>query len=81
MIAGDLTAHLRRAVIAGSAAKITDDISALREAVGDFGTLHIIDPAGSDAAMTRGSMIKLAEKVMPLIGRADATTPKTLETT
>lgn len=81
LLQGDLDKLMRRLVIAGDGTKVADDLSALHEAVGAFGTLHIIDPAGSDPNMTRNTIIKLTEDVMPQIETSNTPALKTLETT
>ena len=80
-IEGDVNTFLDRVVIAGSAPKVAKDIVALRETVGDFGTLNIIDPVDSDPTITKNTMIGLAETVMPLVEKSDVNTLKDLEKT
>lgn len=75
----DIDAHLRRVVIVGSAEKVADDILALQEAVGEIGTLHIIDHPGGDPDMTRSTMVRLAEEVMPKLIKTNVCTIKELE--
>jgi hypothetical protein len=79
LIGADIDTHLRRVVIAGCARKVGDDILALREAVGEFGVLNIIDPAGSDCSMIRNTMVRLVEDVMPLVATCDISQLKNLE--
>lgn len=81
LIDGDVNALLDRVVIAGPVQKVADDILALRETVNDFGTLNMIDPVGSDPAITRNTMVCLAEKVMPIVDKSDVNTLKNLEKT
>ena len=76
---GDIENAMKQLVIAGCARKVTDDILALQEAVGTFGTLNLIDPAGSDATMTRLTMINLAQDVVPSVTTSDVSHTKNLE--
>jgi len=78
---GDLDRHLSQTVIAGSAQKVAEDILSLRERVGTFGTLNIIDPRGSDINMTKTTMVRLAENVMPMVATSDVSQFKNLERT
>ena len=52
-------------IIHGSPAKVADGIMALQEETGKFGTLLYAGMDWHDRDMARGSMIKLAEKVLP----------------
>ena len=81
LMTGDLDRHLSQTVIAGSAQKVAEDILSLRERVGTFGTLNIIDPRGSDANMTKTTMVRLAENVMPMVATSDVSQFKNLERT
>lgn len=81
LIGADVDAHIRRVVITGSPTKVSQDILALREAVGEFGTLQLVDPAGSDPAMTKNTMIRMAEDVLPMVDKTSIRTFKNLETT
>lgn len=81
LIEGDLDRHINQTVIAGSGRKVAEDIFALRERVGSFGSLNMIDPAGGDANMTKTTMIRLAEDVMPMVATSDVTQFKNLEKT
>jgi hypothetical protein len=81
LIGADVDTHMKRVVIAGSASKVAEEILALRETVGEFGTLHVVDPLGSDPSMTRNTMVRLVQNVMPMIGKSDTSTPKKLEKT
>ncbi|MEP4197898.1 MAG: hypothetical protein ABJL99_19910 [Aliishimia sp.] len=81
LISPDIDHHLRKLVIAGSAGKVAEDLLALQEVVGEIGTLHLLDPAGRDPEMTRNTMVRLAEDVMPLITTSDAQSNKELERT
>lgn len=81
LIDGDIDRHLKHNVIAGSAQKVAEEILALREAVGDFGTLNIIDPLGGDTNMTKSTMIRLAEDVLPMVANSAVSEHKNLERT
>ena len=81
LMTGDLDRHLSQTVIAGSAQKVAEDILSLRERVGTFGTLNIIDPRGRDANMTKTTMVRLAENVMPMVATSDVSQFKNLERT
>jgi alkanesulfonate monooxygenase SsuD/methylene tetrahydromethanopterin reductase-like flavin-dependent oxidoreductase (luciferase family) len=63
-------------VIAGSPNRVVDKILALREKIGDFGTLLYCGKNWTDPRLGRRSMELMAEKVMPAvnaaIGRAKA---------
>lgn len=56
---------LDKLIIHGSPAKVADGIMALKEEVGEFGTLLYAGMDWQDRDLARGSMIKLAEKVVP----------------
>lgn len=81
LIGGDIDTHMKRVVISGSASKVAEDILALRETVGEFGTLHCVDPSGSDPTITRNTMIALAQTVLPMVDTPDTHSVKTLEKT
>ena len=81
LIDENIDRHLKRVVIAGSITKVAEDILSLREAVGEFGTLHMIDPTGSDPSMTRNTMVHLAEDVIPMVNKSDIRAVKNLERT
>ncbi|MEP3299497.1 MAG: hypothetical protein ABJO27_23970 [Pseudoruegeria sp.] len=81
LIGPDIDFHLKRVVIAGSAGEVAEKILALREAVGAFGTLHIVDPLGSDRTMTKNTMIRMTEEVLPMVHNPDTNTVKNLERT
>jgi hypothetical protein len=81
LIGGNIDAHINNVVIAGSSNKVAQDILSLREIVGEFGTLHMIDPAGSDPNMSRNTMVRLAEDVLPIVNKVDAPALKNLEKT
>ena len=53
LIDQDIDEVLKQVVIAGSVAQVAENILALREAVGNIGTLHFVSHAGCDTAMTR----------------------------
>ncbi len=57
-------------VIRGSPQKVADGVLALRETVGDFGTLLYGGMDWQDRELGRNSIILMAEKVMPLVNRA-----------
>jgi alkanesulfonate monooxygenase SsuD/methylene tetrahydromethanopterin reductase-like flavin-dependent oxidoreductase (luciferase family) len=54
-------------VIHGSPSKVADQIMAFKEEVGPFGTMLYAGMDWVDRDLARGSMIKLAEKVVPLV--------------
>lgn len=57
-------------IIWGTPDKVADDILALREEVGDFGTLLYAGKDWKDYELGRRSMILSAEKVLPLVNAA-----------
>ena len=57
-------------IIYGTPDKVADDILALRDEVGDFGTLLYAGKDWADAALGRRSMILMAEQVMPRVNGA-----------
>lgn len=59
-----------RLVIWGTPDKVTDEILAFREQVGDFGTLLYAGKDWADPELARRSMILAAEKVMPAVNKA-----------
>ena len=59
-----------RLVIWGTPEKVTDDILAFRETVGDFGTLLYAGKDWADPELGRRSMILAAEKVLPAVNAA-----------
>ena len=65
---------LEDCVIFGTPDKVADDILALRDNVGDFGTLLYAGKDWADVELGRNSMILLAEKTMPLVNAAIGTT-------
>jgi alkanesulfonate monooxygenase SsuD/methylene tetrahydromethanopterin reductase-like flavin-dependent oxidoreductase (luciferase family) len=56
-----------RLIIWGSPQKVTEDLLAFREEVGDFGTLLYAGHDWADRDLARRSMILMAERVMPAI--------------
>ena len=61
---------LDRLVIWGTPDKVADDILALREEVGPFGTLVYAGHDWADVALARRSKVLMAEQVMPRINAA-----------
>jgi alkanesulfonate monooxygenase SsuD/methylene tetrahydromethanopterin reductase-like flavin-dependent oxidoreductase (luciferase family) len=59
-------------VIAGSPNKVVDQILALREQTGDFGTLLYANPNWNDKTLARRSLELMAGKVMPAVNAAIA---------
>ena len=57
-------------VIAGTVNKVVDKILALRETVGEFGTLVYAGHDWADPALARRSMELMATKVMPAVNAA-----------
>jgi alkanesulfonate monooxygenase SsuD/methylene tetrahydromethanopterin reductase-like flavin-dependent oxidoreductase (luciferase family) len=57
-------------IIYGTADKVADDILALQEETGEFGTLLYAGKDWADRDLGRNSMILMAEKVMPLVNAA-----------
>lgn len=57
-------------VIWGTPDKVTDDILAFRETVGDFGTLLYAGKDWADPDLARSSMRLMAEKVIPAVNDA-----------
>jgi len=62
-------------VLCGSPSRVADQILALREDVGDFETLLYVGIDWQDRDLARNSMIKLAEKVLPLLEAARSPRP------
>lgn len=58
---------LEECVIWGTPDKVADELLALREDVGEFGTLLYAGKDWADVELGRNSMILLAEKVKPLV--------------
>lgn len=59
-------------VIWGTPDKVADDLLALREDVGEFGTLLYAGKDWADVELARRSMMLLAEKVKPAVDSAEA---------
>lgn len=57
-------------VLCGTPQEVADDILALRETVGDFGTLVYAGHDWADPALARRSMVLMAEAVMPRVNAA-----------
>jgi alkanesulfonate monooxygenase SsuD/methylene tetrahydromethanopterin reductase-like flavin-dependent oxidoreductase (luciferase family) len=57
-------------VISGTAEEVVDRILALREVIGDFGTILYAGHDWVDPALARRSMELMADNVMPAINRA-----------
>lgn len=66
---------LEDCVIWGTPDKVADEILALREEVGDFGTLLYAGKDWADPALGRRSMVLLAEQALP---RVNAALPQTI---
>jgi len=68
----DLTVDyvLERCVLWGTPDKVADDVLALRETVGDFGTLMYAGKDWLDPDLGKKSMRLLAEKTMPIVNTA-----------
>lgn len=81
LIDSNIDGALKKLVIAGSAKKVAENVLTLQEAVGEFGTLHVVDHAGRDPEMTRNTMVRLAQDVMPMVTKIGADTSKELERT
>ena len=81
VIGPDVERVMREVVLAGSSVHVAERLLALRERVGAFGTLHIMDHIGHDADLTRQSLIDLAEVVLPHVMRGQAVEMKELEKT
>ena len=61
---------LENIVIRGSVNHVVDQILAMRETIGDFGTLLYCGKDWTDPALSRRSMELMAEKVMPAVNAA-----------
>ena len=61
---------LKDCVIWGTPDKVADELLALREDIGDFGTLLYAGKDWADVELGRNSMISLAEKVLPKVNDA-----------
>jgi alkanesulfonate monooxygenase SsuD/methylene tetrahydromethanopterin reductase-like flavin-dependent oxidoreductase (luciferase family) len=71
----DLERVLDDLVIWGTPDKVADELLAFRETVGSFGTLLYAGKDWTDPALSRRSMILLAEKVQPRIASTSAPSP------
>jgi alkanesulfonate monooxygenase SsuD/methylene tetrahydromethanopterin reductase-like flavin-dependent oxidoreductase (luciferase family) len=65
-----LDAVMEQLVIHGSPNRVADQLLALREGIGEFGTLLYAGMDWQDRDLARRSMILLAEKVRPQLARA-----------
>lgn len=81
ILSDSIETTLKNVVISGSIAQVSEKLLAFREAVGDFGTLHLIDFADCDPEMTLTTMTRLAEDIMPLVGKTNVDTHNELERT
>ena len=70
---------LDRLVIWGTPDKVTDELLAFREEVGEFGTLLYAGKDWTDYDLGRRSMILLAEKVQPAVNVAVASSTRAAE--
>jgi alkanesulfonate monooxygenase SsuD/methylene tetrahydromethanopterin reductase-like flavin-dependent oxidoreductase (luciferase family) len=66
-------------VIWGSPQKVADELLALREEIGDFGTLLYAGKDWVDPDLGRRSMVLMAEQVMPAVNAAIARSRKAAE--
>jgi len=66
----DLDYMVENLVIAGSVNSVVDQILALREQAGEFGTLNLANPNWTDKALARHSLELMAEKVLPAVNAA-----------
>jgi alkanesulfonate monooxygenase SsuD/methylene tetrahydromethanopterin reductase-like flavin-dependent oxidoreductase (luciferase family) len=57
-------------VIAGSPNSVVDQILAMHEKTGDFGTLLCVGTDWTDKGLARASMTLMAEKVIPAVNAA-----------
>ena len=58
---------MAKLVIHGSPARVADQLHALKEETGEFGTLLYAGVDWKDRSLARGSMTLMAEKVLPLM--------------
>jgi hypothetical protein len=79
LIEPDVDKTLKHVVISGSCEQVTDHLLSLSQAVGKIGTLHLVDHAGSDAEMSRNTLMQLAENVMPLVAKTRTGAAKEME--
>jgi alkanesulfonate monooxygenase SsuD/methylene tetrahydromethanopterin reductase-like flavin-dependent oxidoreductase (luciferase family) len=70
---------LDKLVICGTPQKVTDELLAFRDEVGDFGTLLYAGKDWLDRDLGRRSMVLMAEKVMPAINAAIGRSTKAAE--
>lgn len=70
---------LDTAVIAGSAAQVTDRLFALEEAVGQIGTLQYVMHAGGDRTVARASLRQMTDTIMPALSGSTPNKAKELE--
>jgi alkanesulfonate monooxygenase SsuD/methylene tetrahydromethanopterin reductase-like flavin-dependent oxidoreductase (luciferase family) len=61
---------VRDLVLAGTVSEVVDQLLALRESVGDFGTLLYCGIDWADPALARRSLELMAQKVMPAVNAA-----------
>src|SRR5918911_1134321 len=61
-------------IIHGSPGKVTDELLAFRDEVGDFGTLLYAGKDWRDRELARRSMVLMAEKVLPAVNAATRST-------
>ena len=66
-------------VIWGSPRKVTEDLLAFREEVGDFGTLLYAGKDWLDRDLGRRSMVLMAEQVLPALNAAIGGSKKAAE--
>ncbi len=67
-------------IIHGSPERVTDQLLAFRDEVGDFGTLLYAGKDWRDRALARRSMVLMAEKVLPAVNAAaQSTKPEAAE--
>jgi alkanesulfonate monooxygenase SsuD/methylene tetrahydromethanopterin reductase-like flavin-dependent oxidoreductase (luciferase family) len=65
-----IDAICKELIIWGSPNKVVDKLLAFRETIGDFGTLLYAGKDWKDPKLGRGSMVLMAEKVLPAINAA-----------
>ncbi len=65
-----LEQSLATQVIAGTVSSVVDQLLALREQVGSFGTLYYTGIDWADAGLARRSMALMAEQVLPRVNAA-----------
>jgi alkanesulfonate monooxygenase SsuD/methylene tetrahydromethanopterin reductase-like flavin-dependent oxidoreductase (luciferase family) len=68
-----------RLIIHGSPGKVTDELLAFRDEVGDFGTLLYAGKDWRDRELARRSMVLMAEKVLPAVNAAARAKPEAAE--